>query len=94
MTLKTISKVDQLGRVVLPIHWRRTLGIREKDHLEIFVEGDNIVVTKYIPVCIFCGFPGELLVVAGKQICEHCIDELRLRFPSHTSQGHSRTDLK
>ena len=49
-----VRKVDELGRIVLPIELRRTLDIAEKDALEIFVEGDNIILHKYHPSCVFC----------------------------------------
>ena len=49
-----VRKVDELGRIVLPIELRRTLDIAERDALEIFVEGDNIILHKYQPACIFC----------------------------------------
>lgn len=44
-----VRKVDELGRIVLPIELRRTLEIVEKDSLEIYVEGTSIVLKKYIP---------------------------------------------
>ena len=50
-----VRKVDELGRVVLPIELRRTLDIAEKDALEIYVDSDRIVLRKYEPACIFCG---------------------------------------
>lgn len=50
-----IRKVDDLGRIVLPIELRRTLDIAERDELEIFMESDRIVLCKYEPACIFCG---------------------------------------
>ncbi|MGE6619550.1 AbrB/MazE/SpoVT family DNA-binding domain-containing protein [Bacillus mycoides] len=42
-------KVDELGRVVIPKELRNTLGIKEKSPLEIFVEGEDIVLQKYQP---------------------------------------------
>lgn len=48
-----VRKVDELGRIVLPIELRRTLDIAERDALEIFVDGDNIILHKYHPACIF-----------------------------------------
>ena len=50
-----VRKVDELGRVVLPIELRRTLNIDIKDSLEIYVENDSIILRKYEPSCIFCG---------------------------------------
>ena len=50
-----VRKVDELGRVVLPIELRRTLDIPEKDALEIYVDGTSIVLKKYEPACILKG---------------------------------------
>ncbi|HBT48555.1 MAG TPA: AbrB family transcriptional regulator, partial [Caldanaerobacter subterraneus] len=50
-----VRKVDELGRVVIPIELRRTLNIAERDALEIYVDGEQIVLKKYEPACIFCG---------------------------------------
>ena len=50
-----VRKVDELGRIVLPIELRRTLDIAEKDALEIYVEGESIVLRKYQAACVFCG---------------------------------------
>ncbi|HCY36251.1 MAG TPA: AbrB family transcriptional regulator [Candidatus Margulisbacteria bacterium] len=50
-----VRNVDGLGRVVLPMELRRTMGIAEKDPMEIFVDGDLIILRKYEPACVFCG---------------------------------------
>ena len=49
-----VRRVDELGRIVLPIELRRTLNIAEKDSLEIYVDGSSIMLKKYQPACIFC----------------------------------------
>ncbi|MDD3364485.1 MAG: AbrB/MazE/SpoVT family DNA-binding domain-containing protein [Syntrophomonas sp.] len=49
-----VRKIDDLGRIVLPIELRRTMGINEKDALGIYVDGDKIILKKYEPACIFC----------------------------------------
>lgn len=71
-----VRPVDELGRIVLPIEMRRTLGINEKDALEIFKDGDTIVMRKYNPACIFCGSEKDNLEYKGKRICRKCIAEL------------------
>ena len=71
-----VRTVDDLGRVTLPIELRRTLEIAEKDALEIFVDGDSIVLKKYEPACIFCGNAQDVSVYKGKNICQNCIAEL------------------
>lgn len=50
-----VRKIDELGRIVLPIEIRNTLDIKPKDSIEIFVDDDKIVLKKYQPSCIFCG---------------------------------------
>lgn len=71
-----VRKVDELGRIVLPIELRRTLGISEKDYLEIFTDGDQVVLRKYEPSCVFCGSVEDVTVFKGKNICQKCRAEL------------------
>lgn len=68
-----VRKVDELGRIVLPIELRRTLDIAEKDSLEIYMEGDAIILRKYQPACIFCDNARELVNYKGRNICSDCI---------------------
>lgn len=72
-----VRRVDELGRIVLPIELRRTLDIGEKDALEIFVEGSTIVLKKYRPTCVFCDSTWDVFVFRGKNICPKCLRELR-----------------
>lgn len=72
-----VRKVDELGRIVLPIELRRTLDIEVKDALEIFTEGDQIILRKYQPACIFCGEANDMTNFKGKNICEHCLKQLK-----------------
>ena len=72
-----VRKVDELGRVVLPIELRRTLDIAEKDSLEIYVDGNTIILKKYEPACIFCGNAKDVISYKGKNICSNCMDELK-----------------
>lgn len=71
-----VRKVDELGRIVLPIELRRTLGIEIKDPIEIYVEGEYIIFKKYNPSCCICGSMDELKNFNGKNICRKCIEEL------------------
>ena len=71
-----VRKVDELGRIVLPIELRRTLDISEKDTLEIFVEGASIVLKKYRATCIFCDSARDITIFKGKNICPKCLREL------------------
>ena len=72
-----VRKVDELGRVVLPIELRRTLGIAEKDALEIYVDGESIVLKKYEPACIFCDNAKDIIVFKNRNICSECIAALK-----------------
>ena len=72
-----VRKLDELGRVVLPIELRRTLDIAEKDALEIYVDGASIILKKYEPACIFCGDAKDVLIYKGKNICPECMAELK-----------------
>ena len=71
-----VRKVDELGRIVLPIELRRTLDIAERDPLEIYVDGSSIILTKYQPACIFCGDSTDIITYKGKNVCEACLKEL------------------
>lgn len=71
-----VRKVDELGRIVIPIELRRTMGIEEKDALEIYVDNDKIILRKYEPACIFCGNAEEVINYKGKNLCRACLTEL------------------
>lgn len=72
-----VRKLDELGRVVLPIELRRTFGLEEKDPVEIFIDDEYIMLKKYQPACIFCGQAKNVTQHKGKNICEKCLEELK-----------------
>ena len=72
-----VRKIDELGRVVLPIELRRTLDIDIKDSLEIYVDNGSIILKKYAPACIFCGNADNVTNFKGKNVCENCIKEFK-----------------
>lgn len=72
-----VRKVDELGRIVLPIEIRRTLDIAEKDPLEIYVDGDNIILHKYEPACVFCGNAKNIFSFKGKNVCPDCAAKIK-----------------
>lgn len=72
-----VRKVDELGRVVIPIELRRTLRIKEKDPLEIYVDEGNIVLKKYEPACVFCGNSENMTSFRDRNICLDCLRELK-----------------
>lgn len=71
-----VRKLDELGRITLPIELRRTLGVEERDALEIFVEEDRIILKKYEPADIFNGTKDELFDYCGKKVSKKSITEL------------------
>ena len=72
-----VRKVDELGRIVLPIELRRTLDIEIKDSIEIYVENDSIILKKYEPTCIFCGNSKDLTSFNDKNICKKCLELIK-----------------
>ncbi len=68
-----VRKVDELGRIVLPIELRRTLDIAERDELEIYLDDDKVVLRKYEPSCIFCSSSHNLTSYRGRNVCQDCI---------------------
>ena len=71
-----VRKVDELGRIVLPIELRRTLDIAERDELEIYLDDDKVVLKKYEPSCIFCGSSCGLDTYHGRNVCMECIENM------------------
>jgi transcriptional pleiotropic regulator of transition state genes len=72
-----VRRVDDLGRIVIPVELRRTYGIAEQDALEIFTQGaDQIVLRKYLPLCVFCGDGMDVMAFEGKTVCGPCRSRL------------------
>ncbi len=69
-------KVDDLGRIVLPVEMRRMFGIQPGDELQIAVEGACILLHKPQPGCIFCGGLDGLRAYRAKPLCRRCAREL------------------
>jgi transcriptional pleiotropic regulator of transition state genes len=69
-------KVDDLGRIVLPVELRRQLGIRAGDELDIAVDGATVLLHKIESRCVFCDSIDALKGYREKQICGSCVTEL------------------
>ncbi len=67
-----VRRIDSLGRVVLPRELRRSMGIDEKDALEIFVDGNYIILKKYELSCVFCGSTSDINPFKEKMVCKDC----------------------
>ncbi|ALR90257.1 AbrB/MazE/SpoVT family DNA-binding domain-containing protein [Clostridium butyricum] len=74
-----VRKVDELGRIVLPTELRRSLDIAEKDALEIYVDGEQVILKKYEPACVFCGEARDISNYKGKNICSECMKDIKER---------------
>ncbi len=72
-----MRRIDELGRVVLPIELRRTMNLSVRDPVEIFIEGESIVLRKFEAACLFCGGGHQLTTFRGKQICAECLRQLK-----------------
>ncbi len=75
-SLGIVRKVDELGRIVLPIETRRALGLNAGDGAEIFTEGNTIILRKHETSCIFCGSTDDIIEYSGKKICKSCAEKL------------------
>ena len=71
-----VRRVDELGRVVIPIEIRNKFNISEKDPIEIYVDGPSIVLKKVEPNCIFCGNSKNLTTYKDKLICNKCAKKI------------------
>ena len=71
-----VRKIDELGRIVLPAELRKTMNIEERDPLEIFVDGQYIMLTKYEPSCLFCGAHEDVDVYKDKSVCKACMRDI------------------
>lgn len=72
-----VRKVDELGRIVIPIELRNQFDIAEKDPIEIFVDGSSIILKKYEKSCFFCGNTKKLSQYKDKLICNKCINQIK-----------------
>lgn len=71
-----VRKVDELGRIVLPVEMRRMLDIAERDELEIYLEKDCIILQKFEESCVFCGSTRGLITYRRKVVCQECIKQM------------------
>ncbi|MCI5514078.1 MAG: AbrB/MazE/SpoVT family DNA-binding domain-containing protein [Clostridia bacterium] len=72
-----VRKVDELGRIVIPIEIRQNMDIKVKDPLEIFIDNDTIILRKYQPACIFCGNADNVIYFKDKRICSSCLEKIK-----------------
>lgn len=79
MKLGMVRAVDKMGRVVIPKSIRKQLDIKDNvDSFEIYMEGENVILRKYQPTCIFCDTVGESVELGGRIVCKNCVERLNL----------------
>ncbi|MBR6873866.1 MAG: AbrB/MazE/SpoVT family DNA-binding domain-containing protein [Ruminococcus sp.] len=72
-----VRKVDELGRIVLPIELRRSFDLNEKDAIEIYTDNDMIILKKFQRTCVFCNSSENVTEFKGKSVCSSCRAELK-----------------
>ena len=72
-----VRKLDNAGRFVMPISLRRTLGLNDGEGaMEVFVDGDSVILRKYNPSCTFCNNMDDLVEYNGARVCRECVQKL------------------
>ncbi|MEF3304245.1 AbrB/MazE/SpoVT family DNA-binding domain-containing protein [Paenibacillus sp. GYB003] len=82
-----VRRIDDLGRVVIPTELRRTLGIGHKSDLEIYTEGDWVIVEKLEKTCAACGSAVDLVPFKRIYLCETCCGDLFENIDSNEETG-------
>jgi len=72
-----VRRVDELGRIVIPMELRRTLGIKVKDPLSISMDGEQIIIEKYRDACALCGSEDDVMMVKDRAVCSKCIADIK-----------------
>jgi len=75
-----VRRVDELGRVVLPVEIRRVFNIKIRDPIEMYTEGSRIILQKYSPTCVFCGETQDTIEFEDKLVCQKCFAKLKPLF--------------
>ena len=71
-----IRKIDNLGRLCLPVEIRRILGLKLNTPVEFYLDGENVVIRKYEPSCVFCGEADNTVKFGDKLICPKCLETI------------------
>ncbi|MBQ8914872.1 MAG: AbrB/MazE/SpoVT family DNA-binding domain-containing protein [Clostridia bacterium] len=76
-SLGMVRKIDELGRIVLPIEIRKMMDLSPGNGVEIFSDKDRIILQKYAPSCIFCGEADNIVIYKDKRVCKACLEEMK-----------------
>lgn len=72
-----VRRLDELGRIVLPMELRKTLDLKVRDSIEITADKGSIILRKYSPACVFCGKDTKVADFKGKNVCSKCLQEIK-----------------
>lgn len=75
-----VKKIDELGRILIPKELRSSMELDTRDALEMFVDGDRLVLQKYQPACIFCNNADEIIFFEGRRVCASCLSKLKSQY--------------
>ena len=76
-TTGIVRRLDELGRIVLPMELRKTLDLKVRDAMEIATDKGAIILRKFSPSCIFCGKETKVTDFKGKNVCSKCLEEIK-----------------
>lgn len=71
-----VRKIDNLGRLCLPVEIRRILGLKLNSPMEFYMDGENVVIRKYAPSCVFCKSEENTVKFGDKLICPECLNSI------------------
>lgn len=72
-----IRNIDELGRIVIPKEIRKEMDIKSNQPIEIYVDEDKIILSKYTPSCVFCNGTENITLFKNKRVCQCCLDEMK-----------------
>ena len=72
-----VRRIDDLGRVVIPMELRKVFDMPTGTPIEIYTEGDSIILHKYQNKCEFCGSTENITVFKDKIVCSNCLNDLK-----------------
>jgi transcriptional pleiotropic regulator of transition state genes len=72
-----VRRVDEIGRVVIPSELRDVMGLESGSALEFYIDGEQIILRRYQPGCVFCENADDLIVFRSKRVCKACLDQLK-----------------
>ena len=67
------GKIDNLGRIVIPKTIRKALDIDHNDDISMYVENNQLIITKGHKSCDICGNKKVKVQVKDKFLCSKCL---------------------